>query len=352
MLRETKRMWGDIGRHHVFNLQHDGVAAGLAAGVSASTAASEVTYIETRALRMGGDGVDMVVSARHMHMGAPPHPFDTYMLSDPAEAQWILRTDPYAPDEEGGEARPDARSGASTAQLTARMEAGCAARKQARRAMVRCAQAGLRVGWPALAATSAEGTGAERDPAQPTMEEAMVTAAGAPAIPAGSRLVLVFHRRARSRRRVGRAEALAAHREVRRALAPHARRLGSSGRAGARAPTPADVRGGEAVRVWMARGSLSGGRLDPVGERIVLDFTAARRRAERAQRERRARRDELLRRVRLGAEADDSGRWQVLCLLDVARPEVRRGAQLWVLVRWQGEDAAGEPWADSCVSIA
>jgi hypothetical protein len=42
----------------------------------------------------------------------------------------------------------------------------------------------------------------------------------------------------------------------------------------------------------------------------------------------------------------------VLCLLDVARPEVRRGAQLWVLVRWQGEDAAGEPWADSCVSIA
>ena len=27
MLREAKRMWGDMGRHHVFNLQHDGVAA-------------------------------------------------------------------------------------------------------------------------------------------------------------------------------------------------------------------------------------------------------------------------------------------------------------------------------------
>ena len=51
-----------------------------------------------------------------------------------------------------------------------------------------------------------------------------------------------------------------------------------------------------------------------------------------SQRIRHARRDEILRRVRLGAEADDSGRWQALCLLDVARPEVRRGAQLWVTV--------------------
>ena len=83
------------------------------------------------------------------------------------------------------------------------------------------------------------------------------------------------------------------------------------------------------MRVWMAHGSLSGGRLDPVGAKIALDFTATRRRAEWAQRNRHARRDEVLRRVGLGAEADDSGRWQVLCLLDVARPEVRRGAQLW-----------------------
>ena len=105
------------------------------------------------------------------------------------------------------------------------------------------------------------------------------------------------------------------------------------------------------MRVWMAQGSLSGGRLDPVGEKIALDLTATRRRAERAQRIRHARRDEVLRRVRLGAEADDSGRWQALCLLDVARPEVRRGAQLWVMVRWQGVDTAGEPWADSCVPV-
>ena len=86
-------MWGGVGRHHVFSLQHDGVAACLAAEVSESTAASELTYIETRALRMGGDGVAMVVAA--CHMGAPPQPFDTSMLSEPAEVQWILRTDPY-----------------------------------------------------------------------------------------------------------------------------------------------------------------------------------------------------------------------------------------------------------------
>ena len=102
-----------------------------------------------------------------------------------------------------------------------------------------------------------------------------MTAAGAPAIPVGSRLVLVlFSRRARGGRRVGRAAALAAHREVRRALASHARRLGSSGRAGARAAAPADTRGGEAVRVWKAHGSLSGGRLEPVGTKIALDLTA------------------------------------------------------------------------------
>ena len=95
------------------------------------------------------------------------------------------------------------------------------------------------------------------------------------------------------------------------------------------------------MRVWMVQGSLSGGRLDPVGEKIALDLTATRRRAERAQRTRRARREEILKRVRLGAEADDSGRWQALCLLDVARPEVRRGAQLWVMVWWQGVDTAG-----------
>jgi hypothetical protein len=214
---------------------------------------------------MGGGGVDMVVAA--CHMGAPPRPFDSCMLSEPAEVQWILRTDPYAPDGEDEEVRPDACSGASTAQLEARVDAGCTTRRQARRAMARCAQAGLRVGWPAPAATGADEADAEHDPTQPTMEEAMVTAAGAPAIPVGSRLVLVFSRRARGGRRVSRAAALTAHREVLRALAPRARRLGSSGRAGARAPTPADARGGEAVRMWMVRGSLSGGRLDPVGGR-------------------------------------------------------------------------------------
>ena len=133
-------------------------------GVNASTAASELTYIKTRAMRMGEDGVAMVVAA--CHMGAPPHPFDTRMLSEPAEVQWILRN---APDREGEEVRPDACSDASTAQLEARVDAGCVARKQARRARVRCAQAGLRVGWPAHAAASADEAGAERDPTQPTM---------------------------------------------------------------------------------------------------------------------------------------------------------------------------------------
>ena len=107
-------MWGGVGRHHVFSLQHDGVAACLAAGVSESTAASELTYIETRALRMLGGGVAMVVAA--CHMGAPPQPFDTSMLSEPAEVQWILRTDPYAPGREGDEPRPEACRNASTAQ--------------------------------------------------------------------------------------------------------------------------------------------------------------------------------------------------------------------------------------------
>ena len=86
----------------------------------------------------------MVVAA--CHMGAPPRPFDSCMLSEPAEVQWILRTDPYAPEREGDELRPEACSNASKAQLEARVDAGCATRKQARRAMFRCAQAGLRVG--------------------------------------------------------------------------------------------------------------------------------------------------------------------------------------------------------------
>jgi hypothetical protein len=103
MLREVKRMWGDIERHDIFNLQHNGVAAGLAAGVNGATAASELTYIETRALRMGGDGVALVVAASHI--GEPPQPFDTGMLSEPAEVQWILLTDSYAPERESDERR-------------------------------------------------------------------------------------------------------------------------------------------------------------------------------------------------------------------------------------------------------
>ena len=148
MLREVKRMWGDIERHDIFNLQHNGVAAGLAAGVNGATAASELTYIETRALRMGGDGVALVVAASHI--GEPPQPFDTGMLSEPAEVQWILLTDSYAPERESDERPPEACSKASEAQLEARVDAGCVTRRQPRRqprrAMVRCAQAGLRVG--------------------------------------------------------------------------------------------------------------------------------------------------------------------------------------------------------------
>jgi hypothetical protein len=90
--------------------------------------------------------------------------------SVPAEVQWILRTDPYAPDREGDELQPEACSNASTAQLEARVEAGCATRKQARRALVRCAQAGLRVGWPELATARTDEVGTEHDSTQPTME--------------------------------------------------------------------------------------------------------------------------------------------------------------------------------------
>lgn len=47
----------------------------------------------------------MVVAASHM--GGPPQPFDTEMLSEPAEVlQWILRTDPYALERESDELRP------------------------------------------------------------------------------------------------------------------------------------------------------------------------------------------------------------------------------------------------------
>ena len=51
MLREVKRKWADIGGHHVFNLQHDGVAAGLAPGTSPEIAALELSHLETAVLR-------------------------------------------------------------------------------------------------------------------------------------------------------------------------------------------------------------------------------------------------------------------------------------------------------------
>ena len=54
--------------HYIFNLQHDGVAAGLAPGTSGANAAMELSFIETAAL----GGIDMKVTAQHA--GQEPAP--------------------------------------------------------------------------------------------------------------------------------------------------------------------------------------------------------------------------------------------------------------------------------------
>ena len=100
----------------------------------------------------------------------------------------------------------------------------------------------------------------------------------------------------------------------------------------------------------MLHGSLSGRPLAAIDGKIEIDLTI-RKRTTRAQRARRERREEQLRKVRLGVEPDDSDRWQVQCLLDVARPERRRGQQLWVRVRWLGGPDGDNPWQDSSVPI-
>ena len=50
MLMKAKRLWADVNGHYIFNLQHDGVAAGLATGTSGASAAMELSVIETAAL--------------------------------------------------------------------------------------------------------------------------------------------------------------------------------------------------------------------------------------------------------------------------------------------------------------
>ena len=405
MLREVKRMWGDIRRHLVFNLQHDGVAAGLSAGVDGADAARELSHIESRALCMhelapspppadadapppadvispspaatspppattndgefddqeaedgwafeagyaaeagrhaDGEG-GMVVKAENM--GTRPHPFDTSVLVEPAEVQWILRTDAYAPAEAGN---PPAVSGASTGELERRVTSGDGTRRHARREVTRCAQAGLRVLWPNSAPRASQVREEEREQGQRCIIDAFASASTAPAIPESDRLVFNFVARPRRRGRARRAATAAAQREVRRVMAPRVRGLGGRGRR-RHDPSPTE---GEArrVRVWLLHGSLSGRPLAAIDGKIEIDLTI-RKRTTRAQRARRERREEQLRKVRLGVEPDDSDRWQVRCLLDVARPERRRGQQLWVRVRWLGGPDGDSPWQDSSVPI-
>ena len=47
-----------------------------------------------------------------------------------------------------------------------------------------------------------------------------------------------------------------------------------------------------------------------------------------------------------GLNADASGYWAVHDVLDVRRPEKRKGQLLEVLISWAAHDWAGRPWAD------
>ena len=53
-----------------------------------------------------------------------------------------------------------------------------------------------------------------------------------------------------------------------------------------------------------------------------------------------------------GRAESSNGRWAVESIVDVRRPEVRRGRQLVVMVRWAGTNPLFEtPWADSEVAV-
>ena len=55
--------------------------------------------------------------------------------------------------------------------------------------------------------------------------------------------------------------------------------------------------------------------------------------------------------VLAGTESDDRGRWAVRGIMAVRRHEGRRGRPLDVLVEWEGEDADGDIWEESWVSV-
>ena len=67
MLMKTEHLWADINGHYIFNLQHDGVAAGLATGTSGASAAMELSLIETAAL--GGSWHEGHCTARRAGAG-------------------------------------------------------------------------------------------------------------------------------------------------------------------------------------------------------------------------------------------------------------------------------------------
>ena len=103
--------------------------------------------------------------------------------------------------------------------------------------------------------------------------------------------------------------------------------------------------------------TLSGAPAPDVGEAILVEIDhrrcgerdKARRKAVKQQRRAVAKRA-VMREVWAGGEADDAGRWAVEALLQVRRPDVRRGRALELLVRWA--DDRGMAWSDSWISIA
>ena len=106
--------------------------------------------------------------------------------------------------------------------------------------------------------------------------------------------------------------------------------------------------------------TLSGSAARDHGETIEIEIepragaTKAKERRKAVLRSRREiRKRNIMRAVVQGEEPDDSGRWAVNRIVQVARPPVsRRGRPLRVLVNWEGTDEQGMPWHDSWVSIS